>query len=112
MHLYIHAHTHAYTCARKHTHARTLEHTHTGTYIHTYMHTHTHTYTHTHTHTHKHTCNSHSPTYVYVCTYITYVAGFGKTCIGHTSNFPHSRIHKIWKKQCTDLKYAEMIEEW
>ena len=37
---------------------------------------------------------------------------FGKTCIVHTSNFPQSRIYKIWKEQYTELKFAGMIEEW
>ena len=40
-----------------------------------------------------------------------YVTGFGKMCIVHTSNFSHSKIHKIQKKQCT-VKFAGVIEEW
>ena len=33
-----------------------------------------------------------------------YVTGFGKTCIVHTSDFPHSRIHKTYLEQYADLK--------
>ena len=34
--------------------------------------------------------------YVRMCRLSIYVTGFGKTCIVHTSNFAHSKIHKIW----------------
>ena len=41
-----------------------------------------------------------------------YVTGFEKTCIVHTSDFSPSRIHEVCKKQCANLKFAGMIEEW
>ena len=31
--------------------------------------------------------------------------------IVRTKDISHSRIHKIWKEKCTDLKFAGMIEE-
>ena len=44
-----------------------------------------------------------------ICVHIyIYMTGFGKTRIVHTSDFSHSRTHKIQKEQCTDLKVAGM----
>ena len=34
------------------------------------------------------------------------------TCTVHTSDPSHSRIHKIWWKPCTGIKFTGMIEEW
>ena len=48
--------------------------------------------------------------YIYIYIYI-YVTGFGKTCIVHTSNFQHSRIHKTYLEQYADLKFSGIIEE-
>ena len=42
---------------------------------------------------------------------ITYVTGFGKTCIVHTSNFAYLKIHKNYREWYTDMKLSEMIKE-
>ena len=51
-------------------------------------------------------------TYIHIHIYI-YVTGFAKTCIAHTSDFAHLKIHKNYRQWNTDLKLTGMIqEEW
>ena len=39
------------------------------------------------------------------------VTGFGKTCIVHTSDFAHLKIHKNNMEWYTDLKLSGMTKE-
>ena len=41
----------------------------------------------------------------------TYVTGFGKTCIIHTSDFAHLEIHINHRDWYTDVKLSGMIKE-
>ena len=46
------------------------------------------------------------------CSRGTFVTGFGKTCIIHTTDFAYSEIHiTTGNSTYTDLKFSGMIEE-
>ena len=47
----------------------------------------------------------------YYKNHIIYVAGFGKMCTVHTSDFEHLEMHKNHRQWCTGLKLSGMIKE-
>ena len=48
--------------------------------------------------------HTHAHTFIYVTRYV-------KTCIVHTSKFPHLEIHKNYREYFTDLKISGMIKK-
>ena len=51
------------------------------------------------------------PTWSLFADPVTFVTGFGKTCIVHTSDFAHLEIHKNHREWYLDVKLSGMIKE-